>query len=38
LAPASAGYRVAQIAPLFAEKPENVVLPPEFRVLLDEQP
>jgi DNA-binding XRE family transcriptional regulator len=32
-----AGYRVAQIAPLFADKPENVVLPPEFSALLDEE-
>jgi transcriptional regulator with XRE-family HTH domain len=32
-----AGYRVDQIAPLFADKPENVVLPPEFRALLDEE-
>jgi transcriptional regulator with XRE-family HTH domain len=31
-----AGYRVDQIAPLFADKPDNVVLPPEFRALLDE--
>jgi transcriptional regulator with XRE-family HTH domain len=33
----AAGYRVDQIAPLFADKPENVVLPPEFRALLDEE-
>jgi transcriptional regulator with XRE-family HTH domain len=32
-----AGYRVDQIAPLFADKPENVVLPPEFSALLDEE-
>jgi transcriptional regulator with XRE-family HTH domain len=32
-----AGYRVDQIAPLFADKPANVVLPPEFRALLDEE-
>jgi transcriptional regulator with XRE-family HTH domain len=32
-----AGYRVDQIAPLFADKPGNVVLPPEFRALLDEE-
>jgi transcriptional regulator with XRE-family HTH domain len=32
-----AGYRVDQIAPLFADKRENVVLPSEFRALLDEE-
>jgi transcriptional regulator with XRE-family HTH domain len=32
-----AGYRVEQIAPLFADKPENVVLPPEFRAFLDKE-
>jgi hypothetical protein len=33
-----AGYRVDQIAPLFADKPDNVVLPPEFSAFLDEEP
>lgn len=32
-----AGYRVDQIAPLFADRPENVVLPTEFSALLDEE-
>lgn len=32
-----AGYRFDQIAPLFADKPENVFLPTEFRALLDEE-
>lgn len=30
-----AGYPVDQIAPLFADKPENVILPPEFRAWRD---
>ncbi|OBI08414.1 hypothetical protein A5715_15320 [Mycolicibacter heraklionensis] len=33
----SAGYRVDQIAPLFAEIPENVALPVEFTTWLDDQ-
>lgn len=32
-----AGYRVDQIAPLFADSPENVVLPVEFSTWLDDQ-
>lgn len=32
-----AGYRPHQIAPLFAERPENVVLPPEFAAALDQE-
>ena len=30
-----AGYRADQIAPLFADRPDNVFLPPEFKALLD---
>ena len=30
-----AGYRADQIAPLFANRPDNVFLPPEFTALLD---
>lgn len=32
-----AGYRADQIAPLFADRPENVVLPSEFSAWLDDQ-
>lgn len=32
-----AGYRAEQIAPLFADKPENVVLPPEFSAWLEDE-
>jgi hypothetical protein len=32
-----AGYTPAEVAPLFAGRPENVVLPEEFRVLLDDR-
>jgi hypothetical protein len=31
-----AGYRVDQVAPLFVDRPENVVLPVEFSAWLDE--
>jgi len=33
-----AGYRADQIAPLFADKPENVVLPVEFSAWLEDEP
>jgi hypothetical protein len=29
-----AGYRPTQIAPMFRDAPENVILPPEFEVVL----
>lgn len=32
-----AGYRADQVAPLFANRPDNVFLPPEFKALLDNE-